>query len=110
MYAPPRAMALVEAGSSRTLTQLDQLQGDLLSCLYVYREADTFNGNSAAAPQDHRIDTHQVTAEVDQRATAVAGVDRSIGLDQVIQCDSRRGFDGPSQGCYDYDRDCGPTR
>ena len=40
--------------------------------------------DAAAARQDHRGDANEASGGVDQRTAGVAGIDRGVGLDEVL--------------------------
>src|SRR5262249_13785508 len=60
----------------------DQLSHHGLHHVRRDREADA--DVAARAREDRRVDTDELAVQIDERATGVAGVDRRIGLDEVL--------------------------
>src|SRR5262249_46321228 len=56
-----------------------ELRSDLFGHVDRDRESD-----SLSRSDDRRVDTHDLTLCVDERATAVARVDRGIGLNEIV--------------------------
>ena len=64
------------------LARLDQLFHDLQGEVDRYRKADA--DIAAAARKDSGIDADQLAAQIHQRAAGVAGIDRGVGLNEVL--------------------------
>src|SRR5262245_35501556 len=67
-----------------------ELRSDLFG--HVDRNGES---DSLSRSDDRRVDTHDLTFCVDERATAVARVDRGIGLNEIV---IRSGSNHPSLG------------
>ena len=59
-----------------------QLAEDLAGEVARHGEADALV--AAALAEDRRVDADQLAARVDERAAGVAGIDRGVGLDEVL--------------------------
>src|SRR5213075_2891733 len=68
-----------EPGASH-LAVRQQLVGDVLRQIHRNHEADAL-----AAGIDRGVDADRLTANVAQRATGVSEIDRSVGLDEVLE-------------------------
>jgi hypothetical protein len=67
-----------------------------------------FDGNgeadadvASAARQNRGVHTHQFAAEIDERAAGVAGIDRRIGLNEVLVHIAAAGIDACAAECAD---------
>ncbi|MDR7513125.1 MAG: hypothetical protein QN147_14035, partial [Armatimonadota bacterium] len=86
--------------AGRTTRPADELVHDGAGVVHRDREADALR-----VTDDRRVDADQPPARVEQRAAAVAGVDRSVGLDQVFDHEVGPGLDAAVQRADDADRD-----
>ena len=77
------------AVSSSGSTRLDRRGGD--------READPDAARGAVAGGDLRVDADHAAGRVEQRAARVAGVERRVGLDDVLDREAARRRDAPLQ-------------
>ena len=62
---------------------LEQLRDDLADHVARNREADA--DVAARAGQDRGVDTEQLAVDVDERAARVAGIDRRVRLNEVLE-------------------------
>src|SRR5206468_6499631 len=86
------------------LSALLELVGDLLRRVDRHREADPDRAVSARG-RDLRVDADHATVAVDQRTAGVAGVDRRIGLDDMLDRESVRSLELALQRADDPGRD-----
>ena len=77
------------------LAVLDQFAGHVLGCIDADGEAQTLrSGNRGGIDSDHSA------GGIDQRPPGVAGVERSVGLDDLIDHASGFGAHAASQRAY----------
>src|SRR5215470_15044685 len=70
----------------------------------VDRDSEPDADVAAARGQDRGVDADQVTVQIYERAARVAGVDRSIGLDEIVA-----DTEAAAAGCADNAERCGLT-
>ena len=66
------------------LAVLDQMPCDELGAVDGNREADSLRGQD-----NRRVDADYLAARVDQRSAGVAGIQRGVGLDNVVDQSAR---------------------
>jgi hypothetical protein len=84
----PRSIARLIHGldaepAARHLAILDDLLQHVAGDRYRDREADA--DRAAGLREDHAVDADQVAGRIDERAAGVPEIDRSIGLDEVLE-------------------------
>ena len=82
---------IVDAGKGYILTNNHVINGaeDITVTLqdnrtFKAKVVGTDPGTGAGGRVDHRVDADHLPGQVDQRTARVAGVDRSVGLDEVL--------------------------
>src|SRR5439155_25562430 len=74
----------------------DQLSHDELHRVDGYGEADPLRGEN-----HRRVDADDLPPRIEQRATRVAGIERGVRLDDVVDQAARDGPERPPQGTHD---------
>jgi hypothetical protein len=74
------------------------------------RNRETYALRAAGARVDRRVDADQIAVHVHQRAPRIAGIDRRIGLNKILECvdaqmaAAERADDAGSDGLADAER------